>query len=216
MNRPTVSGLIARRGLLLVMSSPSGAGKTTLSRSLLETDRNVTMSVSVTTRAMRSGEVDGRDYHFITRERFSALRDAGELLEWAEVFGNHYGSPRRAVEDALAEGRDVLFDIDWQGTQQLVQALGDDVVRVFILPPSAEVLRQRLVHRAQDSAVVVAKRMAEASQEISHWAEYEYVIINEELGVAHRQIADILAAERLKRMRRTGLTSFVRNLLEKL
>ncbi|MDP9137382.1 MAG: guanylate kinase [Pseudomonadota bacterium] len=197
------------------MSSPSGAGKTTLSRRLLA-DPRITMSVSVTTRAKRAGEVDGKDYHFVTRDRFSALRDAGELLEWAEVFGNDYGTPRRPVEDALAKGRDVLFDIDWQGTQQLVQALGDDVVRIFILPPSAEVLRERLVHRAQDSAVVVAKRMAEASQEISHWAEYDYVIINEDLETAQSEIADILAAERLKRKRRVGLTSFVRNLLEKL
>jgi guanylate kinase len=199
-----------------VLSSPSGAGKTTLSRRLLDADRNVTMSVSVTTRSMRSGEVDGRDYHFISRDRFSAMRDGGELLEWAEVFGNDYGTPRRAVEVALAKGRDVLFDIDWQGTQQLVQALEDDVVRIFILPPSVESLRDRLVNRAQDSAVVVAKRMAEASQEISHWAEYDYVIINNDLESADREIASILAAERLKRKRRIGLTGFVRDLLEKL
>ncbi len=213
MSRRALAGADARRGLLLVLSSPSGAGKTTLARRLLAADTNVAMSVSVTTRSIRAGEVDGRDYHFISRDRFSAMRDAGELLEWAEVFGNHYGTPRRAVEDALAKGRDVLFDIDWQGTQQLVQALEDDVVRVFILPPSAEALRDRLINRAQDSAVVVAKRMAEASKEISHWAEYDYVIINDELEAADRDIASILAAERLKRKRRIGLTAFVRSLV---
>jgi guanylate kinase len=198
------------------LSSPSGAGKTTLSRKLLADDPNVTMSVSVTTRAKRAGEIDGSDYHFISKERFWAMRDAGELLEWAEVFGNHYGTPRVAVEDALAKGRDVLFDIDWQGTQQLVQALQNDVVRVFILPPSADALRERLVSRAQDSPVVVAKRMAEASQEISHWAEYDYVVVNNDLQTAAGEIATILGAERLKRKRRVGLTGFVRSLLEQL
>jgi guanylate kinase len=216
LNRPATAAVIARRGLLLVLSSPSGAGKTTLSRRLLEADRNVTMSISVTTRPKRAGEIDGRDYHFISRDRFAAMRDAGELLEWAEVFGCDYGTPRKAVENALAKGRDVLFDIDWQGTQQLVQALQDDVVRIFILPPSAEALRDRLVKRAQDSALVVAKRMAEASQEISHWAEYDYVIINDDLKTADREIASILAAERLKRKRRIGLTGFVRSLVDDL
>ncbi len=216
MSRRSPAGVDARRGLLLVLSSPSGAGKTTLARRLLAADINVAMSVSVTTRSMRAGEVDGKDYHFISKDRFSAMRDAGELLEWAEVFGNNYGTPRQAVEDALARGRDVVFDIDWQGTQQLVQALEDDVVRVFILPPSAEALRDRLVNRAQDSAVIVAKRMAEASKEISHWAEYDYVIINDDLETADRDIANILAAERLKRKRRTGLTRFVRSLVDNL
>lgn len=207
---------IARRGLLLVMSSPSGAGKTTLSRRLLATDPNITMSVSVTTRPPRPGEVNGKDYHFIGREEFQRMREAGELLEWAEVFGNSYGTPRKPVEEALAKGRDVLFDIDWQGTQQLAQAMEDDLVRLFILPPSAEELRERLIRRAQDSAAVVAKRMAEASREISHWPEYDYVIVNNEIDAALGQIAAILTAERLRRRRRTGLTAFVRDLTAKL
>jgi guanylate kinase len=207
---------IGRRGLLLVISSPSGAGKTTLSRRLLERDPHITMSVSVTTRPPRPGEVDGRDYFFISKERFEAMRDAGELLESAEVFGNCYGTPRAPVEHSLAKGRDVLFDIDWQGTQQLAQAMQDDLVRIFILPPSVEALRDRLISRAQDPMVVVAKRMAEASREISHWAEYDYVIVNDDLETADREIAAILAAERLKRKRRIGLTAFVRSLLDKL
>jgi len=207
---------IARRGLLLVISSPSGAGKTTLSRRLLDRDPNITMSVSVTTRPPRPGEVDGRDYYFISKERFEAMRDAGELLESAEVFGNCYGTPKGPVEHSLAKGRDVLFDIDWQGTQQLAQAMQDDLVRVFILPPSVEALRDRLISRAQDPMVVVAKRMAEASREISHWAEYDYVIVNDDLETADREICAILAAERLKRKRRIGLTAFVRSLLDKL
>ncbi len=204
---------IARRGLLLVLSSPSGAGKTTLSRKLLEADASISMSISVTTRAQRPGEEDGRDYHFITKETFAQLRDAGELLEYAEVFGNFYGTPRKPVEQALQAGKDVLFDIDWQGTQQLAQVMEDDLVRVFILPPSSEMLRERLINRQQDSMSVVAKRMAEASSEISHWAEYEYVIINDDLTTASQAITAILTAERLKRKRRTGLTAFVRELL---
>lgn len=207
---------IARRGLLLVMSSPSGAGKTTLSRKLLSADRNITMSVSVTTRAPRPGEIDGTDYHFITKEKFARKRDSGELLEWAEVFGNFYGTPRKSVEDALSKGRDVLFDIDWQGTQQLAQAMEDDLVRIFILPPNADELHERLIKRGQDSATVMAKRMAEASREISHWAEYDYVVINAELGAAHAQVTAILTAERLRRRRRTGLTNFVRELTKSL
>jgi len=207
---------IARRGLLLVMSSPSGAGKTTLSRRLLASDPNITLSVSVTTRPPRPGEVNGKDYHFIGRDEFHRMREAGELLEWAEVFGNSYGTPRKPVEDALSKGRDVLFDIDWQGTQQLAQAMEDDLVRLFILPPSAEELRERLIRRAQDSATVVAKRMAEASREISHWPEYDYVIVNADLEAAFAQINAILTAERLRRRRRTGLTAFVRDLTAKL
>ena len=171
------------------------------------------MSVSVTTRAQRPGEEDGRDYHFITKDKFAQLRDAGELLEYAEVFGNFYGTPRKPVEQALQVGKDVLFDIDWQGTQQLAQVMEEDLVRVFILPPSAEMLRERLINRQQDSMSVVAKRMAEASSEISHWAEYEYVIVNDDLTSASQAITAILTAERLKRKRRTGLTSFVRELL---
>jgi guanylate kinase len=207
---------ISRRGLLLVMSSPSGAGKSTLSRRLLASDRNVTMSVSVTTRPPRPGESHGKDYHFITKDEFSRQRDAGQLLEHAEVFGNFYGTPRAPVEEALAKGRDVLFDIDWQGTQQLAQAMEGDLVRIFILPPSAEELRERLIRRAQDSSSVVAKRMAEASREISHWPEYDYVIVNETLETASQQIAAILTAERLRRRRRTGLTQFVRDLTRNL
>ncbi len=174
------------------------------------------MSVSVTTRPPRPGEVNGRDYHFISKEEFARLRDGGQLLEHAEVFGNFYGTPRAPVEEALARGRDVLFDIDWQGTQQLAEAMEGDLVRIFILPPSAEELRERLIRRAQDSASVVAKRMAEASSEISHWPEYDYVIVNENLDLAGQQIAAILTAERLRRRRRTGLAQFVRDLNLKL
>jgi len=204
--------VITRRGLLLVMSSPSGAGKTTLSRALLASDHHIRMSVSVTTRPPRPGELDGKDYYFISKERFVEMRDGGDLLEWAEVFGNLYGTPRLPVEDALSKGRDVLFDIDWQGTQQLEQAMGDDLVRIFILPPSTDDLRDRLIKRAQDSSSVVAKRMAEASREISHWAEYDYVIINDDVEVASAEITAILTAERLRRKRRIGLTEFVRKL----
>jgi guanylate kinase len=207
---------IARRGLLLVMSSPSGAGKTTLSRMLLASDPRISLSVSVTTRPPRPGEIDGKDYHFITSTAFARMRDAGELLEYAEVFGNFYGTPRKPVEQALQQGRDVLFDIDWQGTQQLAQAMEDDLVRIFILPPSAEELRVRLIRRAQDSAATVAKRMAEAPREISHWPEYDYVIVNENVNEASAQIAAILTAERLRRRRQTGLTDFVRNLTKDL
>ena len=204
--------VIPRRGLLLVMSSPSGAGKTTLSRRLLAADSNITMSVSVTTRAPRPGEVDGKDYHFITHEEFGRLRDRGDLLEYAEVFGNFYGTPKRPVVEALQAGRDVLFDIDWQGAQQLGATMEEDLVRVFILPPSSEELRERLIGRAQDSAATVAKRMAKAADEISHWPEYDYVIVNENLDMASAEIEAILRAERLRRRRRVGLTSFVREL----
>jgi guanylate kinase len=207
---------IERRGLLLVISSPSGAGKTTLTRRLLDSDPSITMSVSVTTRPPRPGETDGKDYFFISMEKFNAMRDSGELLEWAEVFGNCYGTPKAPVQASLAMGRDVLFDIDWQGTQQLSQVMPEDLVRIFILPPSAEALQERLIRRAQDSMVTVAKRMAEAAKEISHWAEYDYVIINHDLETSDGEIKSILAAERLKRKRRTGLTAFVRALSEKL
>jgi guanylate kinase len=208
--------VIARRGLLLVMSSPSGAGKTTLSRRLLASDPNIAMSVSVTTRAPRPGEVNGKDYHFITHEEFARLRDRGDLLEYAAVFGNFYGTPKRPVTEALLAGRDVLFDIDWQGTQQLGAAMGEDLVRIFILPPSAEELRERLIGRAQDSASTVAKRMAKAADEISHWPEYDYVIVNENLDTASAEIEAILRAERLRRRRRVGLTQFVRELTKEL
>ncbi len=216
MNKQSAQTQIPRRGILLVMSSPSGAGKTTLARALVATDPNISMSVSVTTRPRRAGEIDGKDYFFISKERFAAMRDSGELLEWAEVFGNLYGTPRRPVELALGKGRDVLFDIDWQGTQQLAQAMEDDLVTIFILAPSAEDLRHRLIKRAQDSAAIVAKRMAEASKEISHWPEYDYVIVNDEVAVTGAKIAAILAAERLRRKRQTGLTEFVRRLTTEL
>lgn len=205
--------LIERRGLLLVLSSPSGAGKTSLARGLLDADPSIRLSVSVTTRAPRPGEVDGRDYYFVSKERFFEMRDAGQLLEWATVFGNYYGTPRAPIEEALAAGRDVLFDIDWQGTQQLAERMSGDLVRVFILPPSAEALEQRLKSRAQDPPEVVAKRMAEASNEISHWAEYDYVIVNVDLEESLRGLKSILAAARLRRERAPGLSSFVRGLL---
>jgi guanylate kinase len=207
---------ISRRGLLFVMSSPSGAGKTTLSRMLLADDRNITMSVSVTTRKPRPGETDGVDYHFITQAAFEQMVEQGELLEYAIVFGNSYGTPRKPVDEALAQGRDVLFDIDWQGTQQLAQNMKDDLVRLFILPPTADALRDRLIARAQDSSSVIAKRMAEASHEISHWAEYDYVIVNDGLEESHRMVTSILMAERLRRRRQLGLSDFVRKLTKRL
>jgi guanylate kinase len=207
---------IARRGLMLVLSSPSGAGKTTLSRMLLKADRNVDLSVSVTTRPQRRGEVDGRDYHFIDRARFEAMVKAGELLEWAEVFGNRYGTPRRPVESALQAGRDVLFDIDWQGTQQLREKARDDLVSVFILPPSAQELERRLKRRAQDSNDEIGARMAKAAGEMSHWPEYDYVIVNSDIDQAFAEVGAILAAERRKRDRQIGLSDFVRALQVKL
>jgi len=202
---------IARRGLMLVLSSPSGAGKSTLSRMLLAADPDVELSVSVTTRKQRPGEVDGRDYHFIDAPRFDAMVEDGDLLEWAEVFGNRYGTPRLPVEAALAQGRDVLFDIDWQGTQQLEKA-GRDLVSIFVLPPSIPDLEQRLRTRAQDSDEVIRGRMAKAADEMSHWAEYDYVIINTDIDHAFAQVRSILAAERLTRERQTGLSDFVRRL----
>jgi guanylate kinase len=195
------------------MSSPSGAGKTTLSRKLIAADGNIAMSVSVTTRKPRPGEMDGKDYYFISKEKFENMIAAKELLEWANVFGNLYGTPRKPVEDALAKGRDVLFDIDWQGTQQLAQAMEDDLVRLFILPPDADSLRTRLIGRNQDASNVIAKRMAEAGREISHWPEYDYVVVNESVEAAHKEVVAILTAERLKRRRQLGLTEFVRGLM---
>ena len=197
---------------MLVLSSPSGAGKTTLSRRLLESDPDISMSVSVTTRSPRPGEVDGTDYHFISTEEFGLMRNRDKLLEWAKVFDNYYGTPRAAVEEALAAGRDIMFDIDWQGTQQLAEKMEADLVRIFILPPSATALEERLTKRAQDPPDVVAGRMAKASDEISHWAEYDYVLVNDDLERSDRAIAAILNAERLKRVRRVGLSDFVRGL----
>jgi guanylate kinase len=204
--------VIARRGLLLVLSSPSGAGKTTLARGLLEADRGIALSVSATTRKARPGEIDGRDYVFVDAARFAALRDNGELLEWARVFGNLYGTPKQPVDEAIAAGRDVLFDIDWQGAQQLAEKMAGDLVRVFILPPSGAVLESRLKGRAQDPPDVVAKRMAEAASEISHWAEYDYVLVNTVVEQSVASLVAILNAERLKRERLLGLSGFVRGL----
>ena len=203
---------IARRGLMLVLSSPSGAGKTTLSRKLLESDPGVELSISVTTRKQRPGEVDGRDYHFVDAARFDAMAENGELLEWARVFGHRYGTPRAPVELTLAQGRDVLFDIDWQGTQQLREKTGRDLVSIFVLPPSIPDLEQRLRTRAQDSDEVIHARMAKAADEMSHWAEYDYVVINTEIDHAFAEVQSILSAERLKRERQTGLSEFVRRL----
>ncbi len=207
---------IARRGLMLVLSSPSGAGKTTLSRMLLKADRNVELSVSVTTRPQRRGEVDGSDYHFIDLARFEAMVKSNRLLEWAEVFGHRYGTPRLPVEKALQRGRDVLFDIDWQGTQQLREKARDDLVSVFILPPTVKELERRLERRAQDSRDIIGARMAKAAGEMSHWPEYDYVIVNHDKDEAFAEVRAILAAERLKRERQIGLSAFVRALQAKL
>jgi guanylate kinase len=205
-------GAIARRGLMFVLSSPSGAGKTTLSRRLLAHDPNIEMSVSVTTRPPRPGEEEGRDYHFIDLDRFEAMTEQGDLLESAQVFDHRYGTPRRPVETALAQGRDVLFDIDWQGTQQLREKAFGDVVSVFILPPSVKELERRLHTRAQDSDEVIHRRMMKSSDEMSHWAEYDYVVVNTQLDEAFGNVQTILAAERLKRQRQVGLSDFVRDL----
>jgi guanylate kinase len=207
-------GEVQRRGLMLVLSSPSGAGKTTISRKLLERDGNLSMSISVTTRPRRPGEVDGNDYHFIDAAEFDRLVGAGALLEHAKVFGNYYGTPRVAVESALAEGRDVLFDIDWQGTQQLAEKAREDLVSVFILPPSTRELERRLKSRAQDSAAEVSRRMAKAADEMSHWAEYDYIIVNRDIDSSTRRVQAILQAERLRRERQVGLSEFVKALRE--
>ena len=199
---PLIAG---RRGLMFVLSSPSGAGKTTLSHMLLAAETGVEMSVSVTTRPPRPGETDHVDYHFIDAAEFKRRVAGNGLLEWAEVFGNSYGTPREPVEQALAAGRDVLFDIDWQGTRQLKAACAADLVTVFILPPSALALRERLLKRGQDSADVVVKRMAKAAAEISHWGEYDYIIVNEDLAASLTAIRSILDAERLKRERRQAM-----------
>ena len=205
-------GSIARRGLMFVLSSPSGAGKTTLSRRLLDNDAGVQMSVSVTTRPPRPGEQDGRDYHFIDAARFEKMARQGDLLEFAQVFDHRYGTPRRPVEQALAQGRDVLFDIDWQGTQQLREKAASDVVSVFILPPSVGELERRLHTRAQDTDEVIRRRMMKSSDEMSHWAEYDYVIVNTDLDDAFAKVQTILSAERNKRQRQIGLSDFVRDL----
>lgn len=203
---------VERRGLMFVLSSPSGAGKTTLSRLLMERMSGLKMSVSATTRSMRPGEVNGKDYLFVDKSRFEAMVKGDELLEWATVFDNSYGTPRAPVEAALSSGQDVLFDIDWQGTQQLREKARADVVSVFILPPSAGDLEKRLHSRAQDSDEVIRKRMSRASHEMSHWAEYDYIVINHDVDEAFAEVQSILKAERLKRERRIGLVGFVRGL----
>lgn len=202
-----------RRGLMFILSSPSGAGKTTLSRMLLTKDAEIKLSVSATTRPPRAGEVDGVHYHFVTPERFQAMIDEDDFYEWAEVFGHRYGTPKGAIRAALKEGQDFLFDIDWQGTQQLYQKDQQDVVRVFILPPSIDELHRRLAGRATDSAEVINARMERARAEISHWDGYDYVIINDDVEVCFEKVRAILEAERMKRQRQTGLIPFVRGLM---
>ncbi len=200
---------IPRRGLMLVLSSPSGAGKSTISRALLERDANLAMSISVTTRPPRPGEQDGRDYMFLGVDEYHRLAEGDGLLEHAKVFDNFYGTPREPVEKALAAGRDVLFDIDWQGTQQVAEKARTDLVSIFILPPTVGELERRLKARAQDSDDVVARRMAKALDEISHWGEYDYIIVNDDLSRSIADVEAILRAERLRRSRRVGLSGFV-------
>ena len=207
---------VTRRGLMLVLSSPSGAGKTTLTRKLLDEDKGVALSVSVTTRKMRPGEKDGRDYHFVNRRQFDAMVEKNELLEWAEVFDNYYGTPKKAVMDSLVAGRDVLFDVDWQGTQQLRDKAPNDLVSIFVLPPSIPELERRLHKRAQDDYETIHRRMAKAADEMSHWQEYDYVVINHDLDDTFADVLAILAAERVKRDRQIGLSDFVRGLQAKL
>ena len=201
-----------RRGLLFVLSSPSGAGKSTVAGKLLAAEPGLEMSVSATTRPPRPGEEDGRDYHFVDLERFREMVAAGEFLEWAHVFNHRYGTPRAPVEQVLSSGRDVLFDIDWQGAQQLHQIAGGDVVRVFVLPPSMPELRRRLEGRATDSAEVIDARMARAANEVSHWDGYDYVLVNDDVERCFAGVRTILAAERLRRSRQTGLIGFIRKL----
>jgi guanylate kinase len=207
---------LARRGLMLVLSSPSGAGKTTLSRALLAADPAITMSVSVTTRPPRPSEVEGYDYHFVNKSKFDAMITGGELLEWACVFDHLYGTPRAPVDAALARGRDVLFDIDWQGSQQLRRLARSDLVSVFVLPPSADELERRLRRRAQDQDQVIRRRMTKAASELEHWTEYDYVVINHDFEPALAAIRCILASERLRRDRQSGLPDFVRGIRARL
>jgi guanylate kinase len=202
-----------RRGLLIVLSSPSGAGKTTISRMLMESDDEVTMSVSATTRPKRPGEMDDVDYHFVDDAEFDRMIQSGEFVEWAPVFGHRYGTPKNPVKDALRAGRDILFDIDWQGTQQLQAAMGEDLVTIFILPPSMKELERRLHERGTDSQPVIDDRMSRAASEISHWPEYEYVLVNTDADQCLDQVRAIVAAERLKRQRQIGLVAFVRDLI---
>jgi guanylate kinase len=209
---PVAHDSLHRRGLMFILSSPSGAGKTTIARKLLQAEPDLGLSVSATTRPIRAGEVDGRDYHFITQPAFDAMVEAGEFYEWARVFGNSYGTPKGQIRSGLKLGRDYLFDIDWQGTQQLHQKAEADVVRVFILPPSLDELRRRLEGRGTDSAEVIAARMARAQAEISHWDGYDYVVVNDDVETCFGKVQQILAAERMSRRRQTGLIDFVREL----
>lgn len=209
---------ISRRGIMLVLSSPSGAGKTTLTRNLLEQENiddpgKLELSVSATTRERRPSEIDGVHYHFRSKAQFERMRDRDELLEWAEVHGNYYGTPREPVEKALSEGRDVLFDIDWQGTRQLLDKMRDDVVTVFVLPPTAAELKSRLVRRAEDSDAVIAKRLKNAAEEFLHWNEYDYILVNRDLDKSFARLRSILTAERLKRVKMRNLEDFVGKLL---
>ena len=208
------SDTLQRRGLMLILSSPSGAGKTTISRMLLEHDGEIRLSVYATTRPIRPGEVDGRDYHFVTQAVFDRMVEEGEFLEWATVFGHSYGTPKAQVKAGIREGQDFLFDIDWQGTQQLYQKLETDVVRVFLLPPSIDELRRRLTGRGTDSAEVIAARMERARAEISHWDGYDYVVVNDDVQACFEKVCEILHAERMKRARQTGLIGFVRELMK--
>ena len=208
-----MSNEMPRRGLMLVLSSPSGAGKTTLSRRLLQTDPDIVMSVSATTRAPRPNEVDGQDYFFVSSAKFDEMVEAGEFLEHANVFGNKYGTPRAAVMAALEAGKDVLFDIDWQGTQQLKVQAREDLASVFVLPPSKAELERRLRIRAQDSEIVVRQRMAKASDELSHWAEYDYLLLNDDIQHAQGKLEEILRVERSRRARQPGLARFVQKLM---
>jgi guanylate kinase len=210
---PDPKAMVSRRGLILILSSPSGAGKTTLTRSLVDGLAGE-LSISVTTRQKRPSEIAGRHYHFIEKDEFIAMRDRDELLEWAEVHGNFYGTPRKPVERALASGRDMIFDIDYQGTRQVRQKLPEDVVTVFILPPSMSELKARLERRAEDSAETIEKRLANARVEIERWSEYDYVLVNEDLNESYRSLQCIQAAERLKRERCVGLSGFVEALLD--
>ncbi len=204
---------LSRRGLMFVLSSPSGAGKTTISRMLLERDAHIRMSVSATTRPMRPGEVEGRDYFFVSQEQYDGKVARCEFLEYATVFGNSYGTPEAQIRDGLVAGQDFLFDIDWQGTQQLYQKMESDVVRVFLLPPSLDELRRRLTTRGTDSAEVIAARMARAQSEISHWDGYDYVLVNDDVEACYARVFQILEAERQRRARQTGLIDFVRDLM---
>jgi guanylate kinase len=212
MTTPSTVPSIRRRGLMFVLSSPSGAGKSTISREILARDGDIAMSVSATTRPKRPGEVAGRDYHFVDKTEFNLMVNRQEFLEYAKVFDNYYGTPAAPVRAALAEGRDVLFDIDWQGTQQIAEQARDDLVSVFILPPSTAELERRLTRRAQDPPEVVARRMSKASDEMSHYAEYDYIIVNQSIDDSVDQAMSILKAERLRRERMVGLGEFVKGL----